>query len=182
MRTPLPLLRKKDWFVARAMFTNHFSEHFFVVLLPCWDFWSYMLRLHTGAVCGLWFLVAIGSVGVFGIFTNHAKNMDLLRKWISTEIVTCILHTSKIYSLGSGMSHTPCSQTNMLFPSGQNVGKPFRRWRKSETHSLETMVALPSLDPPETVIPVHDLVPRRGSCKRWKVSLVGTGWKWNKQL
>ena len=148
---PLYWRKKTDWLwlvaTSRAVFTNHFSEQFFsrFASLPTGrkpNFWSYMLRLHTGAVCGLWFLLAIGSVGVFGIFTNRAKNMNLLRNWISTEIVTCIRHTSRVYWLGSGMSHTPCSQTNMLFLSGQNVGKPFRRWRKSETHSLETMAAI----------------------------------------
>ena len=142
VENPTPLIEKKDWLVARAMFTNHFSEQFFsrFASLPTGRksiFWSYMLRLHTGAVCGLWFLLAIGSMGVFGIFTNHAKNMDLLRNWISTETLTCKLYKNRLWN-----ESYPLLTTNMLFPSGQNVGKPFRRWRKSETHSLETMAAI----------------------------------------
>ena len=122
--TPFYWEKKTDWLLvatSRAMFTNHFSEQFFsrFASLPTGrkpNFWSYMLRLHTGAVCGLWFLLAIGSVGVFGIFTNHAKNMDLLRNWISTEIVTCIRHTSKIYWLGSGIESYPLLTNKHAIP------------------------------------------------------------------
>ena len=153
--------KKTDWLglvaTSRAMFTNHFSDQFFsrFASLPAGrkpNFWSYMLRLHTGAVCGLWFLLAIGSVGVFEIFTNHAKNMDPLRNWISTEIVTGIRHTSKKYiDLALEWVMPPAHKQTCYSYVDKMLGNHFEG--EESQKPIPWKQWLPWLDPPETPCP-----------------------------
>ena len=90
--------------------------------------------------------------GSFEIFTNHAKNMDLLRNWISTEIVTGIRHTSKKYiDLALEWVMPPAHKQTCYSYVDKMLGNHFEG--EESQKPIPWKQWLPWLDPPETPCP-----------------------------
>ena len=150
-RTPPPWEKKTDWLLEQCSPTTSPNSFFsFCFLADRKKIQLLIIHAETPHGCRLRPMIFVGY-WKRGRFWNlhqtrqkHGPIEKLDFNW------NCNLHTAYLKNIFTWLWNEsyPVLTNKHAIPIWTKVGKPFQRWRKSETHSLETMVALPSLDPP----------------------------------